>query len=42
MAFFRDSPTTSAAPRGLDRGDVDLLHAHHRIKRPLCFRSTQP
>ena len=28
---------TSAAPRRLDRGDVDLLHAHHRIKRALCF-----
>src|SRR5829696_3379643 len=28
---------TSAAPRRLDRGDVDLLHAHHRIKRTLCF-----
>ena len=27
----------SAAPRRLDRGDVDLLHAHHRIKRALCF-----
>src|SRR5262245_48725529 len=37
MAFFRDSPITSAAPRGLDRGDVNLLHAHHRIKRALCF-----
>src|SRR3546814_2540962 len=28
---------TSAAPRRLDRGDVDLLHVHHRIKRALCF-----
>src|SRR4249920_2113536 len=28
---------TSAAPRRLDRGDVDLLHAHHRIERALCF-----
>src|SRR5437588_3816640 len=28
---------TSAAPRRLDRGDVDLLHAHHRFKRALCF-----
>src|SRR6266849_6099521 len=27
----------SAAPLRLDRGDVDLLHAHHRIKRALCF-----
>src|SRR5713101_7398996 len=31
------SPIISAVPRGLDRGDVDLLHFHHRIKRPLCF-----
>src|SRR5258707_6481342 len=29
--------STSAAPRRLDRGDVDLLHAHHRIERALCF-----
>ena len=28
---------TSAAPRGLDRSNVDLLHAHHRIERALCF-----
>src|SRR5688572_22408418 len=28
---------TSAAPRCLDRGDVDLLHAHHRLKRALCL-----
>jgi hypothetical protein len=27
----------STAPRRLDRGDVDLLHAHHRIKCALCF-----
>src|SRR5262249_21613800 len=26
-----------AARRGLDRGDVNLLHSHHRIKRALCF-----
>src|SRR5438477_9984064 len=31
------SPINSAAPRGHDRGDVDLLRSHHRIKRPLCF-----
>src|SRR6266550_4058386 len=31
------SPINSAAPRGHDRGDVDLFHSHHRIKRPLCF-----
>src|SRR5258708_13324467 len=30
-------PIISAAPRGLDRADVDFLHFHHRIKRPLCF-----
>ena len=27
----------SAAPRRLDRGDVYLLHTHHRIKGALCF-----
>src|SRR5258706_7850157 len=31
------SPIISSAPRGLDRGDVDLLHFHHSIKRTLCF-----
>src|SRR6266699_2098766 len=30
-------PRNSAAPRRLDYGDVDLRHAHHRIKRALCF-----
>jgi cytokinin dehydrogenase len=28
---------TSAAPGRRDRGDVDLLHPHHRIKCALCF-----
>jgi hypothetical protein len=28
---------SSAAPRGLDRGDVDFLHIHHRIERAFCF-----
>src|ERR1700704_2116211 len=28
---------TSAAPRRLDRGDVDLPHVHHGIKCALCF-----
>src|SRR5262245_19473099 len=27
----------SAPPRGLDRGDVDLLHRHHRREGPLCL-----
>src|SRR5262245_9043756 len=27
----------SAAPRRLDRGDVDFLHSHHRIESALCF-----
>jgi len=31
---------TSAASRRLDRGDVDLLHTHHRIKRAPCFGTT--
>src|ERR1700739_4186120 len=26
-----------APPPRFDRGDVNLLHAHHRFKRPLCF-----
>jgi hypothetical protein len=24
-------------PRRLDRGDIDLLHPHHRVKCALCF-----
>ena len=32
-----DLSRSSAAPRRLDRGDVDLPHAHHRLKRALCF-----
>src|SRR5262245_48701672 len=28
---------TSTAPRCFDCGDVNLLHAHHRIKCTLCF-----
>jgi len=32
--------TTSAPPRGLDGGDVDLLHRHHRLEGTLCFTAT--
>jgi len=28
---------TLAAPGQRDRGDVDLLHRHHRIKCAFCF-----
>src|SRR5579871_3295226 len=27
----------SAPPRRFDFGDVNFLHAHHRLERPLCF-----
>jgi hypothetical protein len=27
----------SAAPGRFDRSDINLLHAHHRFERPLCF-----
>src|SRR4051794_26143570 len=30
-------PGLSAAPCRLDRGNVDLLHAHHRVERTLGF-----
>src|ERR1700737_1594279 len=33
----RGSTRSSAAPRRLDRRDVDLRHAHHRRKCALCF-----
>ena len=31
---------TSAPPRGLDGGDVDLLHRHHRLEGTLCLTAT--
>jgi hypothetical protein len=30
----------SASPRGLDGGDVDLLHRHHRLEGTLCLTAT--
>jgi hypothetical protein len=35
--FARPRNSASAAPRRLDRPDVDLLHGHHRIKSTLCL-----
>ncbi len=32
--------STSAPPRGLDGGDVDLLHRHHRFEGTLCLTAT--
>src|SRR5688500_9170108 len=32
--------STSAPPRGLDGGDVDLLHRHHRLEGTLCLTAT--
>jgi hypothetical protein len=44
---FRDSRRirtlgvfTSASPRCLDGGDVDLLHRHHRLEGTLCLIAT--
>src|SRR5882724_11342432 len=37
MQSATSPPRDSSAPRRLDCSDVDLLHAHHRIKRALCF-----
>jgi hypothetical protein len=31
---------TSASPRCLDGGDVDLLHRHHCRESALCFTAT--
>src|ERR1700741_4310189 len=31
---------TSASPRCLDGGDVDLLHRHHRLEGTLCLIAT--
>jgi hypothetical protein len=32
--------STSAPPRRLDGGDVDLLHRHHRLEGTLCLTAT--
>ena len=32
---------TSASPRCLDGGDVDLLHRHHRREGTLCLTATR-
>jgi hypothetical protein len=32
--------STSAPPRCLDGGDVDLLHRHHRLEGTLCLITT--
>ena len=34
---FSPAVDDRAAPRRLDRGDVDLPHGHHRVERALCF-----
>ena len=34
------SASASAPPRCLDRGDVDLLHRHHRLEGTLCLTAT--
>jgi hypothetical protein len=31
---------TSASSRCLDRGDVDLLHRHHRLEGAFCLTAT--
>jgi hypothetical protein len=31
---------TSASPRCLDGGDVDLPHRHHRLEGTLCLTPT--
>jgi len=44
--WYRSNPGswqwTSAAPGRLDRGNVNLLHAHHRIECALCFMACMP
>jgi hypothetical protein len=40
VRFVPKADIASTAARRLDRGDVDLLHTHHRIKRPLCFTAS--
>src|SRR5215203_827424 len=34
--------STSAPPRCLDGGDVDLLHRHHRLEGTLCLSAASP
>jgi hypothetical protein len=45
--WYRGNPRkfwqwTSAAPGRLDRGNVNLLHAHPRIECALCFMACMP
>src|SRR5438128_355421 len=37
QSFRGPAHTESAPARRLDRGDVDLLHRHHRLERTLCL-----
>jgi len=30
----------SASPRGLDGGNIDLLHRHHRLEGALCLSAS--
>src|SRR5215217_4867318 len=34
--------STSAPPRCLDGGDLDLLHRHHRLEGTLCLSAASP
>ena len=38
--YERVGVVTSASPRCLDGGDVDLLHRHHRLEGTLCLTAT--
>ena len=37
--YGRLGVSTSASPRCLDGGDVDLRHRHHRLKGALCLNT---
>jgi hypothetical protein len=40
LSTARVAQLTSAPPRGLDGGDVDFLHRHHRLEGALCLTAT--
>ena len=39
-SLLEPAVSTSAPPRCLDGGDVDLLHRHHRLEGTLCLTAT--
>jgi hypothetical protein len=43
LCLIQENPSgpTSASSRGVDGGDVDFLHVHHRLEGAFCLSSTR-